>query len=251
MVAGKAWRRHEQMLALELYCRTPFGLISKRNKDIIALSERLGRTPSSVSLKMANFSALDPTIHQKGMGNYSKSDAEIWEEFFENPTVFLDQVVKVTSAIGGGKFVADAKIPQSFGTDWEALEGKNVPVQTTRRNHQGFFRQTLLAAYGGRCGVTRIEQPELLVASHIKSWAGDERNRLNPRNGILLNALHDRAFDKGLISFEDSLELITSNKLKLPEMARPFFEDQKLRAPEKFAPDLAFLKHHRENTLVQ
>jgi len=249
MVAGKAWQRHEQMLALELYCRTPFGLISKRNKDIVALSERLGRTPSSVSLKMANFSALDPTIHQKGMGNFSKSDAVIWEEFFDNPTAFLDQVVKVTTAIGSGEFVAKVKTPAAFGANWEAREGKNIPVQTSRRNHQGFFRQTLVAAYGGRCGVTLIEQTELLVASHIKSWADDERNRLNPRNGILLNALHDRAFDKGLISFEDSLELITSKKLELPEMARPFFEGQKLHAPEKFAPDLVFLKHHREHTL--
>lgn len=249
MVSGKAWQRHEQMLALELYCRTPFGKISRRNKDIIKLSAQLGRTPSSVSLKMANFSALDPTIHQRGMANYSKSDALIWEEFFNSPTAFLDQVTEVNAAMSLDEFSDATSKSAAFGADWEAREGENVPVRTTRRRHQGFFRETLIAAYGGRCGVTQIEQSELLVASHIKSWADDERNRLNPRNGILLNALHDRAFDKGLISFEDSLELIVSKKLNLPEMARPFFDEQKLHAPEKFSPDVAFLRYHRENTL--
>lgn len=92
MAKGKSWTRFEQMLALELYCRTPFGLIHKRNTEIIQLSKKLGRTPSAVSLKMANFSALDPTIPQKGMGNYSKSDALLWEEFFDNPTLFLESL---------------------------------------------------------------------------------------------------------------------------------------------------------------
>jgi len=96
-----------------------------------------------------------------------------------------------------------------------------------------------------QCGVTQIDQPQLLVASHIKPWSKDERNRLNPRNGILLNALHDRAFDNGLISFKDDLDIMISPKLKLHEMARPFFEDKKLTAPEKFGPDPAFLEYHR------
>lgn len=246
MARGKAWERNEQMLALELYCRTPFGLISQRNPEIIALAAKLGRTPSSLSLKMANFSALDPTVQQRGMGNYSKSDAVIWEEFFDNPGAFLDNVAIYTANIGKAN-----EVTREFRTDFEDSptefrEGINVPVVTTRRKHQDFFRKTLLTAYRGKCGLTQIDQPQLLIASHIKPWAADERNRLNPRNGILLNGLHDRAFDSGLISFEDNLDMMISPQLKLHEMARPFFEEKKLTAPEKFGPDPAFLAYHRE-----
>jgi len=220
MARGKAWERYEQMLALELYCRTPFGLISQRNTEIITLAKKLGRTPSSVSLKMANFSALDPTVKQRGMGNYSKSDAVVWEEFFDDPSAFLDSVAEFT-----------ARIDTSIEIDRE-------------------FPETLLTAYGGKCGITQIEQPQLLVASHIKPWSKDPRNRLNPRNGILLNALHDRAFDSGLISFEDNLDIIISPQLKIHEMARPFFGERTLVAPEKFGPDPVFLKYHREHCLL-
>ena len=247
MARGKAWQRNEQMLALELYCRTPFGRISQRNLEIIALASKLGRTPSSVSLKMANFSALDPTVQQRGMGNYSKSDAIIWEEFFDDPSVFLDNVAvysaNMTPSVGNNR---------EFPTDFEDSltefrEGVDVSVVTTRRKHQDFFRKTLLTAYGGKCGMTQIDQPQLLIASHIKPWAEDERNRLNPRNGILLNALHDRAFENGLISFEDNLDVMISPQLQLHDMARPFFEERKLTAPEKFGPDPAFLAYHREH----
>lgn len=240
MAKGKGWTRKEQMLALELYCRTPFGLISRKNLEIIQLSERLGRTPSSVSMKMANFSALDPTITQKGMSNYSKSDALIWEEFFDDPTVFLDSISQF-------HFENEMAYQTHQAINYnEVLEGEDVTVVTTTRKHQDFFRKTLLTAYGGKCGITQIEQPQLLIASHIKPWALDKKNRVNPRNGILLNALHDRAFDSGLISFEDNLDIIVSPKLTLHEAARPFFVDKKLVRPEKFGPDPAFLKWHRE-----
>lgn len=247
MAKGKAWERKEQMLALELYCRTPFGLISQRNPEIIDLATKLGRTPSSVSLKMANFSALDPTVQQKGMGNYSKSDAVIWEEFFDDPSAFLDNVAIYTNSMEiNVDYDKEFQIDED-STASEFREGIDVPVITTRRKHQGFFRQTLLTAYGGKCGVTQIDKTQLLVASHIKPWSKDERNRLNPRNGILLNALHDRAFDNGLISFEDNLDIMISPKLKLHEMTRPFFQEKKLIAPEKFGPEPIFLKYHREH----
>jgi len=243
MAKGKGWTRTEQMLALELYCRTPFGLISRRNSEIISLAEKLGRTPSSVSLKMANFSALDPTITQKGMSNYSKSDALIWEEFFDNPTLFLDKVVKL-------KVEASPLYEIHEIDDYSELrEGQDLPIISTRRKHQDFFRKTLMTAYGGKCGLTEIGESQLLTASHIVPWAKDEKNRLNPRNGILLNALHDRAFDSGLISFEDNLDIIISPQLILNEASSPFFTDKKLRTPEKFGPDPAFLKWHRDTHL--
>lgn len=78
------WTREETILAFDLYCKTPFSKISKTNKDIIVLAEILGRTPSSVGLKMANLAHYDPELiarNVKGMSNASKLDRDIWEEF--------------------------------------------------------------------------------------------------------------------------------------------------------------------------
>lgn len=62
---GKKWSREETILAFELYCRTPFSKISKTNEDIINLAMLLGRSPSSVGLKMANLAHYDPEIRKK------------------------------------------------------------------------------------------------------------------------------------------------------------------------------------------
>lgn len=76
---------------------------------------------------------------------------------------------------------------------------------------QGQFRQDLVRRYGRRCPLTGIEEDLLLIASHIKPWkVCTNAERLDPSNGILLSALVDRLFDKGLISFSaDGVALVS------------------------------------------
>lgn len=241
MSTRRNWQRHEQMLALELYFTTTFGRIHSRNPEIIELATVIGRTPSAVALKMANFSALDPTINRKGMGNYSRSDGEIWEEFFTDPVPFLEQVQQFKQP----EIIYDTN-SFSNNTSNEFREGEDIAVISSVRRNQDFFRAAIIAAYNGKCAVTSISQSELLIASHIIPWAKNKSTRLNPQNGILLNALHDRAFDKGLITFADDYEMIVAKHLQINSMARPFFENQVLSPPEKFAPDPSFLQYHRE-----
>lgn len=84
---GMKWSREKTILAFDLYCRIPFSKITKTNKDIIALAELLGRTPSSVGLEMANLAHYDLEIKKKnlsGMSHGSRLDAEICEEFLNN-----------------------------------------------------------------------------------------------------------------------------------------------------------------------
>lgn len=81
------WSREETILAFDLYCKIPFSKISKTNNDIIELAKTIGRTPSSVGLKMANLAHYDPELianHKSGMANGSKLDKQIFEEFANN-----------------------------------------------------------------------------------------------------------------------------------------------------------------------
>ena len=70
------------------------------------------------------------------------------------------------------------------------------------RKKQGKFRENLIRAWGS-CGVTGASNTTLLVASHIKPWKwSTNEQRIDPNNGLLLSAAYDRAFDRGLISFD-------------------------------------------------
>ncbi|MFO0474933.1 MAG: hypothetical protein ACK52K_07240 [Alphaproteobacteria bacterium] len=63
---------------------------------------------------------------------------------------------------------------------------------------------------------------------------------------MCLNALHDRAFDRGLISFDEDLKLIFSPQLS--GIARERIEElsgSTLTLPSRFRPDPQFLHYHR------
>ena len=84
MAKGKAWTRSELILAINLYCKIPFGKIDMKTPEVIQLAQRLDRTPGSISYKLANFASIDPTLQRKGTSNTSKLDVEVWQEFFDN-----------------------------------------------------------------------------------------------------------------------------------------------------------------------
>jgi predicted restriction endonuclease len=126
-----------------------------------------------------------------------------------------------------------------------------VIVTRRQRRHQRFFREQLLGAYDGRCAITGLDIPQLNVASHIIPWAENEQRRADPTNGILLNALLDRAFDRGFITFENFC-VVCSRELEgdpSREVLRSL-AGRRLRAPDRWAPDEAALRWHRENRFL-
>ena len=90
--------------------------------------------------------------------------------------------------------------------------GQDRVVQTTTRIGQSFFRAMILSAYNERCCITGLSIPSLLVASHIVPWSHDKQDRVNPRNGLLLSALHDKAFDNGILTLNDDMTVRISPK---------------------------------------
>jgi len=82
---------------------------------------------------------------------------------------------------------------------------------------QGNFRQKLIALWNG-CAVTRYEDTSMLVASHIKPWCiSSNQERLDVYNGLLLLPTLDKAFDSGLISFDEKGKILISPFLQDPE----------------------------------
>jgi hypothetical protein len=83
-----------------------------------------------------------------------------------------------------------------------------------QRIGQEIFRAALMDYWGARCPLTGIADPDLLRASHIVPWADStDEQRLDVHNGLLLSALWDSAFDKGLITFADNGQPLASPRL--------------------------------------
>jgi HNH endonuclease len=84
----------------------------------------------------------------------------------------------------------------------QTTEAERLVVQ---RIGQNIFRARLMDYWQNRCPLTGIADPDLLRASHIIPWSECESDakRLDVHNGLLLSALWDAAFDKGLVSFAD------------------------------------------------
>lgn len=240
-VRGKPWSKYELITVLKLYCKTPFGRIHTRNPEIKALAEALKRTPSSIALKMTNFASLDPTIARAGMGNYSRLDKEVWDEFFSDMDKYLSQ----------DELSPDLPMAEPGYSLSNFPAGVDVVRLTKARVNQSFFRSMVLASYETRCALTGIDSPSLLIASHIVPWVANKEIRTNPRNGICLNSLHDSAFDCGLISFESDFSVIYSKKLSdVSRAALSSLAQIKLSLPKKFGPDPTYLDYHRKNRFL-
>ena len=103
----------------------------------------------------------------------------------------------------------------------KVLANTSIPEVTREaivkaRIGQGLYRRRVLQKYG-RCLITEIKEPALLVASHIKPWKdcrNDPRECLDPENALLLSPTWDRLFDQGFISFTDQGEMTISDRLK-------------------------------------
>ena len=95
------WTREHFLIALNLYCKLPFGKLSRGNPIIIEAAKKMGRTPSSLAMKLVNFASLDPVQRARGIRGLSgatKQDRAMWDEFHTHfPELGEDRKRTVTS----------------------------------------------------------------------------------------------------------------------------------------------------------
>jgi HNH endonuclease len=243
------WTEHELLIAMNLYCRLPFGQCNSRNKLVNEVAKKMNRTAGSISRKLGNIASLDPRHQARGVGglpNSSKLDRKVWAEFQNNWSVMADKSETAYEVLMRGT-VSGKNIP--------AIEPPSGPSEVERitktRRLQTFFRNVVLSSYENRCALTGIAFPELLIASHIIPWSENEDRRADPTNGLCLNALHDKAFDRHLITFDEDFRLVVSGFLKkgnIPEFQAANFaklEGSTIMRPHRFAPDPRALEEHR------
>lgn len=264
MSKGKPWTHDELMIAMNLYCKLPFGQLRHGNPLIIEVARRLGRTPSSLSMKLCNLASLDP-YHQgrgvKGLRSSSKADKEVWDEFtsdWDHYGLLSEEMLQTLLAKVSEKLEESSMRRAAIKVPGKEPTGETEVISLSMvRLGQRFFRESVLSAYNCRCCITGNPIPELLVASHIVPWKDDAEHRLNPRNGLCLAQTQDAAFDRGLITFDEDFRLVLGPYLRdyLPNEAlkRNFldYEGRKIEMPEKFLPDGELMLKHRETVFLR
>jgi putative restriction endonuclease len=246
------WTRKQTIVAFNLYCKIPFNRVTSSHPEIIKVASGIGRSVNSVKMKIGNFGSFDPELKKRGivgLANASKLDEEIWNEFNANWDDLAFESEKILSDFEDKDIIGGIKIIEADFYFGDGLEKERV---VKVRVNQNFFRQTVLSAHNYSCCITGIDIPELLVASHIIPWSKAEKNRLNPRNGLCLNALHDKAYDEGLITITSDFKIRVSSKI-LNKPSKPVdqwlgsFHKRDIIVPERFVPTCEFLEYHNQN----
>lgn len=233
-----------------LYLKLPFGKMHSKTPEVIEMANLIGRSTSSISIRLGNFASCDP-YHQnrgvKGMVGGIKQCQPIWDEFFTNQgeLIFLSESILAEKE----NLTIESKFDELL-FDLRNLKGETKIREVKTRVNQNVFRQIVVANYSVKCAISGIDLPELLFASHIIPWSKNEEERLNPENGICLSALYDKAFDKGLIGINEKYKILISEKLRKRKdedyYAKYFesLENKLISLPQRYLPKKEFLQYH-------
>ncbi len=252
-MANSLWTRDEMILILNLFLKTPFGKMHKSNPEVIKMAQLIGRTPDAVVFRLGNYASLDPQLKQRGISGLShtgKKCKECWNEFVNNREELLFESERILALYEGSSI--EKKYKNEIKGIPSDITGETKIQQIKSRVNQNVFRQIVLANYENQCALTGIDIPELLVASHIIPWSQNEQERINPENGICLSSLYDKAFDQGLISFDNNLKVIFSERLQ-SNVGKAYYDNyfrlikgKSLAETKKYTVNLIFLEWHRD-----
>ena len=224
--------------------------------------------PLQPALHMA---AIGPTlpvryspINQRGHGQQQVYLAEILR-----PTALViaslasPELLAVINSVQVRERSIEASPEPSGIVEWERRESDRIANDNTlpstekealikARRGQGLFRSRV-ARIEHMCRITRVSNPEHLIAGHIKPWCeSDNRERLAETNGLLLTPSIDHLFGRGFISFADNGELLVSpiaHKESLQKMG--VVTDRVLNVGGFAAEQKTFLEFHRCNVFLQ
>ena len=249
------WTRSHTLAAFHLYTLLPFGQLHRGRPEIQQLAAWQGRTPSSVAMKLVNFASLDPQVlasGRAGLSGASRQDQRLWAELQSHWDALAEEAAAAYASLALQHGVAaDSALIEEDAPEEATFEaGRTRSALVQVRVNQARFRQSVLASYNDTCCISGLRHQQLVIASHIIPWREDTRNRLNPHNGLCLSALHDRAYDQGLITVmpdftvrvSASLARIGGNAFLAESLQR--CDRQPIQLPQRFRPSPEFLTWH-------
>lgn len=261
-MSDRPWTREEVLLTINLYCKLPYRKLRQTTPEVRELAHLLNRTPSAISKRCCNYVQFDPVESKrvKGFSRAAKLDKSVWAEINGDWEKFAAECEQIERKIREQQPIRlSQENAAAFFDETHFPIGASKEQIVRVRIGQRFFREAVLTAYNHRCCVTGIQHDALLVAGHIKPWKDSDpkTERTNPRNGLCLSSLYDKAFDAGLMTIDEEYKIIFSSLVLScapQEVAQNFFycyEGKRLLLPDRFTPEQQFFEYHRNCIFVR
>ena len=188
-------------------------------------------------------------IQKNGNGNQGCYLAGISDALGHTLLALLD--VEAQPAFIQPTLIHDIEPKAEVLDDLHHIEDDKTLPETQRlqlakaRIDQGLFRKRVMLVEP-RCKVTGVEDPRLLIASHIKPWRdATNAERINGFNGIMLSPHVDALFDERLISFEGDGKMLLHPSLPKDVLSR-WSIDPTANVGKFHEQQGEFLRHHRK-----
>jgi putative restriction endonuclease len=212
-MANKPWTRDEFIVTLDLYFRMSYTRFSKTNPDVKKLSQLIGRTPSSASMRLCNYMSCDPELRARnivGLEAGRKQCMPYWEEFANDKAKLRRAAVQSRQRLI--EKVAEENL-NVYTTQWDDLSEEMFDTK---------FQAIVLNNYKSHCAVSGIKVPEVLMGCHIIPFAENEEESMKADNGLCLTVLYAKAYLDGLIGIDQDYKIHISDDLKSHQMERGY-----------------------------
>ncbi|MBK8615366.1 MAG: HNH endonuclease [Flavobacteriales bacterium] len=189
--------------------------------DYAKHSGTLGGSPS-FQIKEQNLRE----AYLNGFSPYTKGNGEVAIGF--RPDFFVTYVQQLEQLHGFGGSAPDFQVLERFAQhplelNTLPLEQVSTPrktaiIQLNKKLRDSSFKARVLTAYGHQCAFSGM-QLKLVDAAHIIP-VNSALSTDDTANGIALSALYHRAYDRGLVTFDEEYRIVTNDKelFKLQEM---------------------------------
>ena len=134
-------------------------------------------------------------------------DADNFDEGFQKVTKYnwLEVENPFSFASNGQRY---EELIEELVNNPDESEGVYAKVKT-RGIAQSMFRDAMLKAYKNKCAFTKLSFVNGLQAAHIIPWSKSSKSeRLDIRNGILLNNFHHALFDNGIVTITEDYNIL-------------------------------------------
>ena len=126
------------------------------------------------------------------------------------------------------------------------LKEKDRETIIKARIGQGRYRDLLIQKWNSTESISEYSNPDFLRASHIKPWKNcDNKECIDPENGLLLKPDNDFLFDQGYISFDDDGNIIFSKYLSEQDI-QEFHLSEKIKIKKVSSNMKKYLNYHRK-----
>ncbi|WP_368863154.1 HNH endonuclease [Staphylococcus hominis] len=166
-----------------------------------------------------------------------------------NIMYYFKPFVSYSNEIDGYNYLSSIEKKELKEIESSNKSEKQILSLKTSRIGQGKYKEKLLNDMP-YCPFTMINDERLLRASHIKPWVvSNDKEKLDPKNGLTLSPTYDVLFDRGFISFQDNGNLMVSPFISPMNQKRLNITNGKNIGINKFfdSSRIAYLKYHRDN----